>query len=203
VPFITGQYTNSTSTNNGGGIVNPFTTVQRQEVGTILKITPQINEGDAVQLKIELESSELSGSAGDANSLITNKRVINTTVLIEDQGVVVLGGLIRDSVIDGETRVPFLGRIPLLGEAFKSRNAKREKSNLMVFIRPKILRDGVQTSFETNAKYNTIRDAQQQALPSRQLVPLLPFETRPQLPPLPATQPAPSAPPPAVASPAE
>ena len=203
VPFITGQYTNSTSTNNGGGIVNPFTTVQRQEVGTILKITPQINEGDAVQLKIELESSELSGSAGDANSLITNKRVINTTVLIEDQGVVVLGGLIRDSVIDGETRVPYLGRIPLLGEAFKSRNTKREKSNLMVFIRPKILRDGVQTSFETNAKYNAIRDAQQQALPGRQLVPLLPFETRPALPALPPVQPAPATAPPAIDSQAE
>ncbi len=183
VPFITGQYTNSTSTSSG--TVNPFTTVQRQEVGTILKITPQINEGDAVMLKIELESSELSGTAGDANSLITNKRVINTTVLIEDQGIVVLGGLIRDSKIDGETRVPFLGRIPVIGEAFKSRNSKRQKSNLMVFIRPKILRDGMQTAIETNSKYNAIRDEQRKMGPRGELLPLLPFEAKPELPPAP------------------
>jgi len=183
VPFITGQYTNSTSTSSG--TVNPFTTVQRQEVGTILKITPQINEGDAVMLKIELESSELSGTAGDANSLITNKRVINTTVLIEDQGIVVLGGLIRDSKIDGETRVPFLGRIPVLGEAFKSRNSKRQKSNLMVFIRPKILRDGMQTAIETNSKYNSIRDEQRKMGQRSELLPLLPFEAKPELPPAP------------------
>jgi general secretion pathway protein D len=199
VPFITGQYTNTTASSTGG-VVNPFTTVQREEVGTILKITPQINEGDAVMLKIELESSELSGSAGDANSLITNKRVINTTVLIEDQGVVVLGGLIRDSVIEGESRVPLLGRIPVIGEAFKSRSAKREKSNLMVFIRPKILRDGVQTSLETRAKYNAIRETQLQSRPSTGSLPLLPFDQRPQLqalPPAAAEAPAAPATPPA------
>ena len=196
VPFITGQYTNSTST--GSGVVNPFTTVQRQEVGTILKITPQINEGDAVMLKIQLESSELSGTAGDANSLITNKRVINTHVMIEDQGIVVLGGLIRDSNIDGESRVPLLGRIPLLGEAFKSRNAKHQKSNLMVFIRPKILRDGMQTSLETNAKYNLIRDEQQRVNQRGATdLPLLPSQVPPLLPvappPPPGAQPAPAA----------
>lgn len=181
VPFITGQYTNSTSTSSG--TVNPFTTVQRQEVGTILKITPQINEGDAVMLKIQLESSELSGTAGDANSLITNKRVINTHVMIEDQGIVVLGGLIRDSSIDGESRVPLLGRIPLLGEAFKTRNAKHQKSNLMVFIRPKIMRDGMQTSIETNAKYNVIRSEQQRVNQRGSAdFPLLPSETPPVLP---------------------
>ncbi len=201
VPFITGQYTNSTSTSSG--TVNPFTTVQRQEVGTILKITPQINEGDAVMLKIELESSELSGTAGDANSLITNKRVINTTVLIEDQGIVVLGGLIRDSKIDGETRVPLLGRIPVIGEAFKSRNSKRQKSNLMVFIRPKILRDGMQTAIETNSKYNAIREEQRKIGPRGELLPLLPFETKPELPPAPPLpQPVRDEPAPAPASPA-
>ena len=92
VPFITGQYTNTGSTNNGE--VNPFTTVQRQEVGTILKITPQVNGGKLVQLKISIESSALSGSTGDAGSAITNKRTIDTNVLIEDGGIVVLGGLI-------------------------------------------------------------------------------------------------------------
>ena len=180
VPFITGQYTNSTSTSSG--TVNPFTTVQRQEVGTILKITPQINEGDAVMLKIELESSELSGTSGDANSLITNKRVINTHVLIEDQGIVVLGGLIRDSTLNGETRVPYLGSIPVLGELFKTRNAKHQKSNLMVFIRPKILRDGMQTAVETNSKYNAIRKEQVEQGPRGEVLPMIPFDKRPLLP---------------------
>jgi general secretion pathway protein D len=184
VPFITGQYTNNTTTTSG--TVNPFTTVQRQEVGTILKITPQINGGDAMMLKIDLESSELSGTAGDAGSLITNKRSVKTNVLIEDGGIVVIGGLIRDSKTGGETRVPFLGRIPLIGEAFKTRSTKRTKSNLMVFIRPKILADGVQTSIETNAKYNAIRDAQREQGPRGELIPLLPFDKKPELPPPPA-----------------
>jgi general secretion pathway protein D len=184
VPFITGQYS-STGTGNGNNQVNPFTTVQRQEVGTILKLTPKINDGSAVVLKIELESSELSGQAGDANSLITNKRTINTSVMIEDGGVIVLGGLIKDSSRRGESRVPFLGRIPILGEAFKTRSGKRDKTNLMVFIRPTILRDGMQTSIATNRKYNAIRDEQIKQGPHNEVIPLLPFETRPQLPPAP------------------
>jgi general secretion pathway protein D len=125
VPFITGQYTNTGGNNNGN--VNPFTTVQREEVGTILKITPQIS-GGLVQLKIELESSELSGSAGDANSLITNKRTVNTNVLIEDGGIVVLGGLIRDSATRGEQRVPYLGRIPILGATVPPPRSPRTRS---------------------------------------------------------------------------
>jgi general secretion pathway protein D len=183
VPFITGQYTNSTTTSSG--TVNPFTTVQRQEVGTILKITPKINDGTAVVLKIELESSELSGQSGDANSLITNKRTINTNVMIEDGGIIVLGGLIRDSSRRGESRVPFLGRIPLIGEAFKTRSGKRDKTNLMVFIRPQILRDGLQTAITTNGKYNAIRDEQRRQGPRNEILPLLPFEKRPELPPAP------------------
>jgi general secretion pathway protein D len=186
VPFITGQYTNTGNDTNNGN-VNPFTTVQRQEVGTILKITPQINaEGALVQLKIELESSELAGTAGDANSLITNKRTVNTNVLIEDGGIVVLGGLIRDSATRGEQRVPYLGRIPLIGEFFKTRSRKRDKTNLMVFIRPKILRDGVATAYETGAKYNFIRDQQVKAGANPgEILPLIPFNKDPVLPPLP------------------
>jgi general secretion pathway protein D len=185
VPFITGSYTNTGGNNNGN--VNPFTTVQRQEVGTILKITPQVNaQGALVQLKIELESSELAGTSGDANSLITNKRTVNTNVLIEDGGIVVLGGLIRDSANRGEQRVPYLGRIPIIGELFKTRSRKRDKANLMVFIRPKILYDGVTTAIETNAKYNFIRDQQQKAGANPgEILPLIPFNKDPQLPPLP------------------
>jgi general secretion pathway protein D len=106
VPFITGQFTN---TGAAQGAVNPFTTIQRQEVGTILKLTPQINEGDAVMLKIELESSELSLESGDANSRITNKRSISTNVLIEDGGIIVLGGLIRDSNVAARRACPSSG----------------------------------------------------------------------------------------------
>jgi general secretion pathway protein D len=201
VPFITGSYA-STGTNGGGGNndINPFTTVQRQEVGTILKITPQINGGgELVQLKIELESSELAGTSGDANSLITNKRTVNTNVLIEDGGIVVLGGLIRDSANRGEQRVPYLGRIPILGELFKTRSRQRDKTNLMVFIRPKVLHDGVDTAIATDAKYNFIRDMQQKAGSNPgEILPLIPFNKDPQLPVLPPPPlPLPQPPPPA------
>jgi general secretion pathway protein D len=196
VPFVTGSYTNTGGNNNGN--VNPFTTVQRQEVGTILKITPKINQGgNLVQLKIELESSELSGTSGDANSLITNKRTVNTNVLIEDGGIVVLGGLIRDSANRGEQRVPYLGRIPLLGELFKTRSRRRDKENLMVFIRPKILSDGVDTAIATDAKYNFIRQLQKEAGSNPgEILPLIPFNKDPQLPPIPPPPSAPSVLPP-------
>jgi general secretion pathway protein D len=177
--------------------VNPFTTVQRQEVGTILKITPQINEGGGlVQLKIELESSSLTGDSGDANSLITNKRTVSTNVLIEDGGIVVLGGLIQDSDIRGEQRVPYLGRIPVLGALFKTRSRQADKTNLMVFIRPKILRDGFATAIETNSKYNYIREEQRATMrPKTEVLPLLPFSAEPLLPPIPAPLPDANPPP--------
>lgn len=189
VPFITGQFTSTGNTNNGE--VNPFTTVQRQEVGTILKITPQVNEGGAlVQLKINIESSALSGATGDANSAITNKRTIDTNVLIEDGGIVVLGGLIQDGDTRGEQRVPYLGRIPVIGELFKTRSRKREKRNLMVFIRPKILRDGLAAAIETDAKYNYMRQEIQRGAPSKtEVLPLIPFTPQPTLPPIPTPLP--------------
>jgi general secretion pathway protein D len=103
--------------------------------------------------------------------------------MIEDGGIVVLGGLISDQNIRGESRVPFLGRIPIIGLAFKTRNSDRNKSNLMIFIRPKILRDGVQAAYETDAKYNAIRD-EQGRLGGREILPLLPGP-KPKLPPAP------------------
>ena len=189
VPFITGQYTNTGSGNNGA--LNPFQTVQREEVGIILKITPQINEGDAVILKIEQEASSLSTSTATTVDLITNKRVINTSLLVEDGGTIVLGGLIQDEDRRGEQRVPFLGRIPLIGELFKVRQASKVKTNLMVFIQPKILRDGVQASFETNAKYNYIRGEQQRMGPKFEVLPMLPGQKKSVLPPLPPPAPKP------------
>ncbi len=110
-------------------------------------------------------------------------------MLIEDQGVIVLGGLIRDASDRGESRVPFLGRIPIIGEAFRVRRASRVKQNLMVFIRPKILRDGMQTFYETNSKYNAIRQEQIQQSPRNEILPMLPGDKPPQLPPAPTTPP--------------
>jgi general secretion pathway protein D len=186
VPFLTGSYS-STGVGGTSGAVNPFQTIQRQEVGTILKVTPQLNGSNTVIMKIELESSNIAASSQGAVDLITNKRTVSTNVMIEDGGIIVLGGLIEDTSIQGESRVPFLGRIPIIGLAFKTRNAQKTRSNLMVFIRPKILRDGVQTSFETDAKYNYIRDEQKKQNRT-EILPLLPGTKKPLLdppPPLP------------------
>ena len=179
VPFITGQFTN---TGASQGSVNPFQTIQREEVGTILKITPKINKGDSVMLKIEQESSNIAQGTEGAVDLITNKRTISTTVMVEDGGVIVLGGLLSDSVLEGENRVPILGSIPIIGEFFKTRNGSKEKRNLMVFIRPKILRDGVSAAIETNAKYNIMRDQQLGRRGGK--VTLIPGERQPLLPPI-------------------
>jgi general secretion pathway protein D len=179
VPFLTGSFTN---TGAAQGQVTPFQTIQREEVGQILKITPQINEGDSVQLKIEQESSNVAPSVPGAVDIVTNKRTISTTVLVEDGGVVVLGGLISDTVLEDESRVPILGSIPLIGELFKTRSGSKDKQNLMVFIRPTILRDSVDAAVETNAKYNLMRNRQLTRKQGR--VTLLPGESQPLLPPI-------------------
>ena len=182
VPFVTGQYTNQ-GIPGAGGQVNPFQTIQREEVGNILKITPQINEGDSVVLKISQEASNIAASSQQVstNDLITNKRTITTKVLVEDGGIIVLGGLISE-VRESKSQVPFLGSIPVLGELFKTRSVDKVKTNLMVFIRPRILRDGVDAAIETNAKYNYIRDQQLNYNNGR--VTLMPGERQPTLPPL-------------------
>ena len=159
VPFLTGSFTN---TGASTGSVNPFQTIQREEVGTSLKITPQINEGNGVLLKIEQETSSISQGASGAVDLITNNRTISTSVFVEDADVLVLGGLIDDTLRESEQKVPVLGSIPVLGNLFKSRSTEKLKTNLMVFIKPTILRDGVQARFETNSKYNYMRDLQLQ-----------------------------------------
>jgi general secretion pathway protein D len=187
VPFVTGQFTNTTATT--GGTVNPFQTIQRQEVGTILKVTPTISaEGNGVMLKLSIESSSIGQKPAGAVDLVTNKRTITTNVLIEDGGVVVLGGLIEDNSVKGENRVPFLGRIPIIGEAFRTRNAQSTKNNLMMFIRPKILRDQSQAAYETDLKYNYMQD-QEHGLNKREVLPLLPGVSRGKLPALPPPPP--------------
>ena len=183
VPFVTGQYT-SQGIPGTGGQVNPFQTIQREEVGNILKITPQINEGSSVLLKISQEASSIAASSQQVstNDLITNKRTITTNVMVEDGGIIVLGGLIEDQVRESNSQVPFLGSIPIIGELFKTRKIDKVKTNLMVFIRPRILRDGTDAAIESNAKYNYIRKQQTERNDGR--VPLMPGERQPTLPPL-------------------
>jgi general secretion pathway protein D len=182
VPFITGQFSSTGTGGGGANAVNPFTTIQRQEVGNILKITPQINRGNSVMLKIEQESSFLAQGVAGAVDLITNKRTISTKVLVDDGGIIVLGGLIDDEVRESENRFPILGSIPIIGELFKTRSGTKNKRNLMVFIRPTILRDGVEAAIETNAKYNVMRDQQLKRRNGKVL--LLPSERQPTLPPI-------------------
>jgi len=183
VPFVTGSYTNQ-GVSGPGGNVNPFQTIQREEVGNILKITPQINEGSSVMLKISQEASSIAASSQQVstNDLITNKRTITTNVMVEDGGIIVLGGLISDEVRESKSQVPFLGSIPIIGELFKTRSVDKVKTNLMVFIRPRILRDGTDAAIESNAKYNYIRGQQSDRNGGR--VPLMPGERQPTLPPL-------------------
>jgi len=187
VPFVTGSFTNTGGTGGGGagGSVNPFQTIQREQVGLTLKLTPQINEGNAVRLKIEQEISSILPSS-QAVDLITSNRSINTSVIVEDGGTLVLGGLIQDQVTEKEQRVPILGSIPLLGALFRSNTTTKAKTNLMVFIRPTILRDNVQATFETNAKYNYIRDQQLATKPENPR--LMPLTPRPVLPDMPQPQ---------------
>jgi general secretion pathway protein D len=181
VPFVTGQYTNQ-GVSSPGGVVNPFQTINREEVGNILKITPQINEGDSVMLKISQEASSIAASSQQVSStdLITNKRTISTNVMVEDGGIIVLGGLISDEVRESRSQVPFLGSIPVIGEFFKTRSVDKVKTNLMVFIRPRVIRDGTDAAIETNAKYNYIRD--QQLNRNKGKVTLMPGERQPTLP---------------------
>jgi len=198
VPFLTGQFTSTGSSNSS---VTPFQTIQREEVGTILKITPQINEGGAaVMLKIDLESSSVvpkdAGPEG-AVDLTTNKRTVSTRVLIEDGGIVVLGGLTNADYSRQETRVPFLGAIPVLGQLFKTRSGSADRTDLMVFIRPKILRTDEQSEIETNTKYNYIREEQRKVTTGeKEWLPILPGVKQPELPPMPpasqSTAPAPT-----------
>jgi general secretion pathway protein D len=151
VPIITGS---ALGNNNS----NPFTTVDRKDVGIKLKITPLINEGDSVRLQIEQEVSSIAGATGA--DIITNKRQIVTTVQVNDGGMVVLGGLIDEDIQESQEKVPVLGDIPLIGSLFSSNRTVKTKRNLMVFIRPKILRDENSIHQLSSRKYNFIRGKQ-------------------------------------------
>jgi general secretion pathway protein D len=190
IPLITGSYSSSTA--SVSGTTSPFTTIQREEVGTILKVTPHINEGNSVQLKIEQEDSAPGAKLTDSADISTNKRSIKTTVLIEDGGIIVLGGLMSDTVTESEDRVPGLGAIPVIGNLFKSRSGSRQKKNLLVFIRPSIMRDADATESTSEAKYNEVRQDQHSL--NNGHITLLPGQKQPVVPALPpgAGQPAPA-----------
>ena len=152
LPFVTGSFTGTGSTNPN----NPFQTIERQDVGLTLKVTPQINEGDTVQMVIEQEvSSVIPGTI--EQGIATRKRSIKTSVLVDDGGILILGGLIADEVSDTESKVPLLGDIPIIGFLFRTENTTKSKQNLMVFLRPTILRDHKDAAFVTNEKYSHLR----------------------------------------------
>ncbi|MGI9320877.1 MAG: type II secretion system secretin GspD [Thiogranum sp.] len=156
VPFVTGSFT---STGAAQGSVNPFQTVQREDVGITLKVKPQINEGNSVIMEITQEVSTISDDA-QAVDIITNKRNIKTNVLVDDNHVVVLGGLIEDQVRESEQKVPLLGDIPYLGALFRSKSVNRRKVNLMVLLHPVILRDNATADSYSAEKYNYLRGLQ-------------------------------------------
>jgi general secretion pathway protein D len=159
VPFVTGSYTNTGAAN---GVANPFQTIQRENVGVTLQVTPQINEGDSVVMDIVQEVSSISQQALSASDVITNERKIETKVLAKDGDIVVLGGLVKDDIQDSRQGVPLLSGIPVLGRLFRNDVVSVTKSNLLVFIRSTIIRDDDDLAGATAEKYRYIRDQQRQ-----------------------------------------
>lgn len=159
VPFLTGSFSN---TGGGGGNngVNPFQTIERRDVGLTLGITPQVNEGNTIKLKLNLEVSSLDRSSTSAVDLVTNKRTLTNTVSVEDNQVLVIGGLIDDNDNAGQSGIPFLSDIPLIGSLFKFRSVAKAKRNLMIFIRPAILRKKSDGDYYSRRKYDSLRDLQ-------------------------------------------
>ncbi|WP_317932522.1 type II secretion system secretin GspD [Halioxenophilus sp. WMMB6] len=154
VPFVTGSFTSTE-----GNVSNPFQTIERQNVGITLRVTPHVNEGNKIILDIVQEVSSLTGETS-ASDVITNERSITTQVLAADGQVVVLGGLMRDNVQTYQSRVPVLGSIPLLGRLFRSNRDQITKTNLLVFIRATVIRDDDTLTGTTAEKYRFIREQQ-------------------------------------------
>jgi general secretion pathway protein D len=173
VPFVTGQFTTNVDTgtavtttpDTGDGaavtqnLINPFQTIERKDVGLTLQITPQINEGNTIRLEINQEISNVSQQPVEgATDVVTDKRMITATVQVDDGQIIVLGGLIRDDVVDSVEWVPILGKIPVLGALFRRKSKETRKINLMVFLRPKIIRSNTDIAGFTRDKYGYIQD---------------------------------------------
>ena len=157
VPFVTGSYSSVSNTNT---VSNPFQTIQRQNVGIDLKVKPQINEGNTIKLDVEQKVDSLAASSAGAADLITNTRSIKTTVLVDDGEVVVLGGLIKDDLKESVQKVPGLGDLPLLGGLFRYKSTTKDKTDLMVFLHPVIMRDEGLLATVSGGKYNYMRAKQ-------------------------------------------
>ncbi|WP_084136264.1 type II secretion system secretin GspD [Pollutimonas bauzanensis] len=178
VPFISGQYV----TDGGGGSNNPFQTIVREDVGLKLNIRPQISEGGTVKLDIYQEISSIDSLESDSlGGIVTNKRALDTSVLLDDGQIMVMGGLLEDSVQTSTDAVPVLGSIPVLGALFRYESRKRVKTNLMVFLRPYVVRDARAGRGLTQDRYNFMRRAQARSQPGSH--PLLKDMKGPVLPP--------------------
>ncbi len=179
VPFVTGSYAQTNTAVN-----SPFQTIERRDVGLTLRVTPQVTEGGTVKLKVFQEVSSVVPSTNSVRSadLITNKRSVENTVLADDGQIIVIGGLIQDDTKNNDSKVPILGDIPYLGNLFKFQSRTREKTNLMIFLRPYVLRDGKAANQLTGERYDYIRNEQGNAI--RDSASLLPPSGGAQLPPL-------------------
>lgn len=153
VPFVTGSFTTS-----GNDSSNPFQTIDRQDIGINLNVIPHIGDNGTVRLEVSQEvSSVVPGSTGNASGLITNKSLINTTILADDQQTIALGGLMRENSTTRQQKVPGLGNVPVIGRLFRSDNDTTQKSNLIIFLQPTILRDGRAVASVTERKFNQMR----------------------------------------------
>jgi general secretion pathway protein D len=165
VPFVTGQFTN-TGSGGGGGAVNPFQTIERKDVGLTLRVKPQISENGTVRLQIFQEVSSVQASSVNSPSgLITNKRSIESNVVVEDGGIIVIGGLLSDEFSGNQEKVPGVGDVPVFGNLFKSEARTRKKTNLMVFLRPIVVRDAQQTESLSLDRYEFMRAGQKDVQP--------------------------------------
>ena len=199
VPFVTGQYT---ANNSNSGAVNPFQTIERKDVGLTLRVKPQISENGTVKMQIFQEVSSIDTRSSSSSGLITNKRSIESSVLVDDGAIVVLGGLLQDDTSNSQEKVPGLSNVPFFGNLFKSEARSRKKTNLMVFLRPVVVRDGAAAEALSMGRYEQMRLQQQgfQPLPTGPLpvagsavlppvdtsptvTPIAPAETKPATPP--------------------
>lgn len=199
VPFVTGSFTNTGG--GGGAAVNPFQTIERRDVGLTLRVKPQISEGGVVRMAIFQEDSAVrtTGPAGPT----TSKRAVETNVLVDDRDILILGGLIRDTADGGVDKVPLLGDIPVIGSLFRYDRRSRNKTNLLIFIRPTVIRDANAARSVVGDRYEEIRALQREANPNTNI--LLPEIGQPRMPDLPPVRIPPTvipAPTPAPATPA-
>jgi len=187
VPFVTGQYT---SNNSNSGSVNPFQTVERKDVGLTLKVKPQISDTGTVKLTIYQEVSSVNSSRKDIDGLVTNKRSIESNILVADGAVVVLGGLLSDNYEDSRQQVPGLGDMPFFGNLFRNESRSRNKTNLMIFLRPVVVRDDNSAEVLSSGRYEQMQGLQKDA--DKPETPVLPVPNDQVLPPFPRKDSAPA-----------